>query len=152
MFNQSQRTLNFVCHACSITNHVVFLFIDFSGGHLSVSSLRCLELRWQVVTLWVQLREYVSDIGLAHLLTYNVDTEWVYLPLDAHSGTLYLADDRVFGGRQLHWFGQRKISVHCCHCLKQSRLQHGQRYLFTCVIWGVVSSTFSSLKRTVHST
>ena len=30
----------------------IFLFIDFSGGHLSVSSLRCLQLRWQVVTLW----------------------------------------------------------------------------------------------------
>ena len=39
---------------CSITNHVGFLFIDFSGGHLWVSSLRCLQRCWQVMTLCLQ--------------------------------------------------------------------------------------------------
>jgi len=35
-----------------ITSHVGFLFIDFSGSHLWVSSLRCLQCWWQVMTLW----------------------------------------------------------------------------------------------------
>jgi len=43
-------TANFVRHACSITSHVGFLFIDFSGGHLS-ASLRCLQLCWEMMTL-----------------------------------------------------------------------------------------------------
>ena len=38
----------------------VFLFIGFSDGHLSVSSLRCLQLRWQVVTLCLYQRKIAS--------------------------------------------------------------------------------------------
>ena len=38
-------------HACSITNHVEFLFIDFCGGHLSGLSFRCLQLCWHVLAL-----------------------------------------------------------------------------------------------------
>jgi len=42
----------------------IFLFMYFSGGHLSVSCLRCLQLRWQVVTLWCRLasmRNYACE-------------------------------------------------------------------------------------------
>jgi len=64
-------TANFVCHACWITNHVGFLFIDFSGGHLSVSNLRCLQLRWQVVTLWVHLLLCGSEAHWTNSRTFN---------------------------------------------------------------------------------
>jgi len=37
------------------------LFIDFSGGHFLVSSLRCLQLCWEVMTLWSYQRLCCTD-------------------------------------------------------------------------------------------
>jgi len=107
-----------ICHARAITNHVGFRFIDFCGGHLSVSSLRCLQLRWQVVTLWLWPAAAVAAAAAAAGVSR---AWWLWRACDEDAGR----SDTLQSHMTPWWWPARQLvyTPHRIHCTHRSRIR-----------------------------
>ena len=138
---------NFVCHACSRTNHIGFLFIDF-GGHLWVSSLRCLQRWWQVITLWVSLVCcVVFDSSLALWLTHSMHSL-----THGHQFNDHCPSERPSAGRLLDHDGWLDQRVWHQTCAELADSHHVFIHWLTCEwLYGMETVQVTSLRRTLAS-